>query len=113
MSGYEHNFKHQLEVLDVTWEQFVANGVNDDSELILDIMYLAPNKEAATSLSNALEDYQTETKSEGLFKKKWFVEGATHPTSISKEILVQWLGFMISKGWEYDCEFDGFGASMP
>ncbi len=113
MSDYEANLNHQLDMLDVTWEQFIANGVDDNSELIIDFMYLAPNKEAAFSLSEALEDYKTEIKSEGLFKKKWFVEGATHPTNISKEILVQWLDFMISKGWEYGCEFDGFGASMP
>lgn len=113
MSDYETNLNHQLDMLDVTWEQFVANGVDNNSELILDFMYLALNKKAAFSLSNALEDYQTETKSEGLFKKKWSVEGVTHPTNVSKDILVQWLEFMISKGWEYDCEFDGFGALMP
>ncbi len=113
MSACEDNLNHQLDMLDVTWEQFVENGVDENSELNLEFMFLAPSKEMALSLSNALDDYQTEIKSEGLFKKKWFVEGATDPTNVSKEILVQWLEFMISKGWEFGCEFDGFGASMP
>ena len=111
--AYEDNIEHQLRMLDVTWEAFEENGVKEDTELVLDFVYLAPNKESANSLNSALENYDSSVRSEGMLKKKWFVDGNSHPTTVSKNTLAQWLDFMIALGWEHNCEFDGFGASMP
>lgn len=111
--AYEDNIEHQLRMLETTWEAFKENGVTEDTELVLEFVYLAPNKESATSLNGALDNYDSSVRSEGLLKKKWFVDGNSHPTTVSKDTLVQWLDFMVSLGWEHGCEFDGFGASMP
>ena len=111
--AYEDNFEHQLRMLDVTWDAFKEHGVSEETELVLEFVYLAPNKESANSLNEALENYDSSMRSEGLLKKKWFVDGNSHPTTVSKDTLVQWLDFMVALGWEHGCEFDGFGASMP
>jgi len=111
--GYEDNIAHQLRMLNTKWEAFKENGVNEDTELVLEFVYLAPNKESANSLNTALENYDSSTRSRGLLKKKWFVDGKSHPTTVSKETLAQWLDFMITLGWEHSCEFDGFESSLP
>lgn len=110
---YEDNLDHQLNMLDVTWEKFIENGLTEVQEIILDFLYLAPNKEAATKLNMALENYDSAITSKGLIKKSWQVYGSSHPTTVKKEILVQWLDYMVALGWDYECEFDGFGALIP
>ena len=45
--------------------------------------------------------------------KSWTVEGKTSPTKITKKILSQWIEYMVALGWKHNCEFDGFGATMP
>ena len=111
--AYEENIDHQLRMLEITWKAFKEHGVTEETELVLEFVYLAPNKESANSLNEALDNYDSSVRSEGLLKKKWFVDGSSHPMTVSKEILAQWLDFMVALGWEHDCEFDGFGASMP
>ncbi len=111
--GYAENIDHQLRMLDVTWEQFQSHGVDSETELILEFVYLAPDKKSAQSLNDALEDYDSEVRSKGVLKREWFVDGKSHPTNVSKEVLTRWLEFMVALGWKHGCEFDGFGASMP
>jgi hypothetical protein len=111
--AYADNIEHQLRMLDATWEAFKEHGVTKDTELVLEFMYLAPNKDSANALDAALGNYDTYVRSEGMLKKKWFVNGKSYPTTVSKEKLAQWLEFMIALGWEHGCKFDGFGATMP
>ena len=111
--SYEENYAQQLEMLHVTWEAFKEHGVTEDTELVLEFNYIAPSKEQAKSLCDSIEDFETSVSSEGVLKKKWSVEGKTFPLTTTKEELIQWLDFMVSTGWEHNCEFDGFGASMP
>ena len=111
--AYADNIEHQLRMLDVTWEAFKENGVTEETELVLEFVYKAPNKCSANSLNFALENYASSVRSEGVLKKKWFVDGQSHPTTVSKEKMAQWLEYMVALGWEHGCEFDGFGASMP
>ena len=51
-------------------------------------------------------------KSSGLLRKEWTVQGSTQPTTISPEILDQWVDWMVSAGFERGCEFDGWGAQV-
>lgn len=111
--AYEDNIEHQLRMLEKTWEQFVAHGVTPETELVLEFVYLAPNKASASVLYQALENYEAGIRSHGIFRKRWFIDGKSHPTTVSKTKLTQWLDFMVDLGWQHGCEFDGFGASIP
>jgi hypothetical protein len=101
MNSYKENIDHQLKMLDGTWDKFVEYGVTDKTELVLEFSYLAPNKAAANKLNMALNNYNMSIKSEGLIRKIWYLEGKTQPTTVTKEILAQWLDFMVAKGWEF------------
>ncbi len=109
---YEENLDHQLRMLDVTWSKFLENGLTDDKEITLEFLYVAPNKKAAKNLNEALEYYDSFVRSEGFIKKRWLVSGQSYPTTVTKDILAQWLDYMIALGWDHECEFDGFGASI-
>ncbi len=109
----EENLEHQLKMTEELWKRFVEDGVTDGTVLVLDFMYDAPSKEAAEALSNSLSEYNTMPDSTGFFKKKWEVIGQTQPMEVSKSILILWERSMIIRGWEHQCEFDGFGTELP
>ena len=107
------NIDHQRQMLDVTWEKCESHGVDDKTELILKFVYLAPDKKSAHSLNHALEDCDSVVGFKGHFRREWYVDGKSHRTNVSKEVLTQWLEFMVALGWEHGCEFERFDTSMP
>ncbi|WP_135382590.1 hypothetical protein [Vibrio tasmaniensis] len=112
MSGYKLNLESQLNMLNETWASLISNGVTNETELVLEFSYLCPNKASAIQLNDALGNYESLIRSEGFINRSWFVEGYSNPTTVAKDILAQWLDFMVTKGWVLQCPFDGFGASF-
>ena len=70
---YEINIAHQLKMLDDTWLAFERNGVTDETEVELEFTYVAPGKDAAVALNSSLENYESVVRSDGLFRRKWYV----------------------------------------
>jgi len=99
-----------------TWAALQKHGVTEDSQLRLDFFYNAPNRRAAEALVALLQeqtDYDVHAVSTGsLIHRRWRVEGATQSTSVSAEILDQWVTWMVAAGREQACEFDGWGATV-
>ena len=109
---YQAILEHQCAMNKVTWEKLLAAGLTSDTEVRLDFFYVAPNDTAATALKALLEDqtdYDVVTKSAN---DTWLVTGTTQPTSISPQILDQWVDWMITAGLEHECEFDGWGTEV-
>jgi len=106
----------QLAMNQKTWRALQEHGVTLTSELRLDFTYLASDQAAAKKLKALLEDqtdYDVHLKSAGgLFDKHWTVVGTTQPTTISPEILDQWVTWMVTAGFESDCQFDGWGTEV-
>ncbi len=109
---YKELQNHQIEMTPKTWERLQANGVTEETELVLDFMYYSPNKDDAQSLKDFLRDYETtiEKKENG---DLWIIKGKTSPTKVSLDILLQWVDYMVAAGWDHDCYFDGWGAEVP
>jgi hypothetical protein len=106
----------QLAMNEQTWHRLQEHGVTLTTSLRLDFSYRAPNGPAAEALRKLLRD-QTDydvrlSSSGGLLRKTWFVEGSTQPTTISPEILDQWVTWMVTAGHERGCEFDGWGTEV-
>jgi len=78
-TGFERNLVSQRAMLNETWAAFVRNGVTPETELVLEFVYAAPARPKAEHLSLALSDYQTSVRAEGVFRKRWFVDGRSHP----------------------------------
>lgn len=109
----------QLAMNKDSWQALRDHGVDEWSELRLDFFYDAPGEPQAESLAAFIReetDYEVDAGGQeaGLLKKKsWTVSGTTQPTTVSLEILDQWVDWMVAAGFEHGCEFDGWGAQVP
>jgi regulator of ribonuclease activity B len=102
-----------------TWAALQEHGVDASSEIRLDFFYVAPGQPEAEDLGAFLRtatDYQVDVDfiERGVRRRKlWSVTGSTQPTSVSPEILDQWVRWMVAAGAEHGgCEFDGWGAAV-
>jgi hypothetical protein len=116
-SHYETLLAKQLVMNQQTWVALQKHSVTEDTELRLDFSYNAPNRESAEILRAFLvqeTDYEVRVESEGSFlRKNWRLEGSTQPTSISPQILDQWVTWMVIAGKDKGgCDFDGWGTSV-
>lgn len=100
----------QLAMNAETWKAMQAHGVDEGSKVRLDFFYEAPDRDSANDLAAFLTtetdyDVRADTKA---------VAGSTQPTTISREILDQWVKWMVLAGHENGrCKFDGWGAAVP
>ncbi|HKR61788.1 MAG TPA: hypothetical protein VJS64_19030 [Pyrinomonadaceae bacterium] len=115
-ADYDKLLAKQLAMNQQTWSTLKAHGATEQSELRLDFLYNAPNREAADALRAFLHDetdYDIRVESAGsILRRKWRVEGKTQPTTISPGILDEWVTWMVIAGKEKNCEFDGWGTEI-
>jgi regulator of ribonuclease activity B len=113
---YRELLAKQLAMNEQTWRILQGHGITPDSQVRLDFAYRAPNRAAAESLKGLLEDqtdYSVAVQSSGsLLRRDWTVAGSTQSTTISPEILNEWVDWMVTAGLERDCEFDGWGTEI-
>jgi hypothetical protein len=100
-----------------TWAALQEHGIGESSDLRLDFFYVAAGQVEAEALGEFLRDetdYHVDVhgiKKGMLSKKQWSVKGSTQPTTVSLDILNQWVTWMVAAGAEHGgCEFDGWGA---
>lgn len=113
---YNQLVDNQLAMNAVTWQNLQEKGVTETTELRLDFFYYAPDKESAELLSHFLgkeTDYELQDISYNSSSRDWSINGTTQATTVSKEILDQWVGYMVAVGVEYNCTFDGWGTVVP
>ena len=100
----------QLAMNRQTWATLQAHGVTEETELQLDFMYKAADRDKADELAGFLRaetDYSVTADDTS-------VSGNTQAASVSAEILDQWVKWMVVAGHEHGrCEFDGWGTAVP
>ena len=113
---YDELLARQLVMNRQTWAALQGHGATEQTELRLDFSYNASTRESADALCAFLReetDYDVRVESEGsLLRRKWRVEGTTQATTISPEILDEWVTWMVIAGKEKACDFDGWGTSV-
>lgn len=98
-----------------TWRALQENGLKLDQEVELDFFYYCGDNQGANSLKNFLEretDYDVSVHPASDSNEEWSVVGKTQKTTISPEILDEWVEWMILAGHEFHCEFDGWGTEV-
>lgn len=112
---YNQNLKKQVSMNTETWETLQHKGVTEDTEVQLDFFYDSPSKEKAEQLQELLNEYDYEVliaQSGSFLKRRWLVSGKTSKTTISLQILDQWVHWMITAGKQHDSDFDGWGVEV-
>ena len=102
---------------EATLDRLREVGLRDDSVVQLDFFFFAPDVKSARSLKAHLE--RNECLDVEVIKQGWFlwrsfaVEGKSHPTTLSIELLSEWVTWMTVQGVVHNCEFDGWGTEVP
>ncbi len=117
---YEELLELQLRTNRDIWAGLQEHGLADDAELRLGFIYLAPGEPEARSLVDFLReatDYDLDARSrrdEGTDgEESWFVIGTTQPTTLTLDLLDDWVEWMIAAGAvEGPCAFDGWAAQL-
>ncbi len=118
---YEQLLELQLRTNRDIWAGLQEHGVDEDSELRLGFIYLAPGEPEARAVVDFLRaetDYDADVRSrrdddgsDG--EESWFVIGTTQPTPVTLELLDDWTEWMIAAGAaEGPCAFDGWAAQL-
>lgn len=118
MSTDEVHFRdllaRQLMMTEDMWPVLVREGLTEQTEVRLDFAYNARTKADADALASFLRvatDYDVSTVED---ENGFVVEGTTRETTISPDILAQWVKWMVAAGYRCGrCEFDGWGTLIP
>ena len=97
-----------------TYAMLQESGLQDDTVVRLDFTFVAPDRSTATALKSFLDKNDCVTVevvpgSAGEFE----VTGQSLPTTLTLDLLDQWVSWMVEQGVARDCEFDGWGALVP
>ena len=112
-ADFQKLLSSQLSMTHETWKRLQSHGVNEQTPLKLDFLYYAPTRQSAESCKNHLLQYEYKVSIWQENNESWVVEGQTQSTEVNKEILLQWVDYMVSAGWQYGCHFDGWGTEVP
>ena len=99
-----------LQQLPATWEAMQGKGVTTDTRLRLAFSYRMPSGPVARDLAGMLRrefGYETQV-SELEGAGGWHIQGHTSETTLTVDILRQWLGYMVQRGVECGGRFEGW-----
>ncbi len=95
------------------WARLLRLGATEETPLDFDFQFEAPSKRAALKLQEALDAYQFEVSSAGVFNRKYLLSSSSGPITWTEEQLLKWVDFLIAVGDSCACTFEGCGASAP
>ncbi len=112
---YEQLVERQLERNRDIWAELREHDVEEDMQLRLGFLYLAPGKAEAKSVVAFLRaetDYEVRARARP-GDGAWIVIGTTQPTPVSLALLDEWVAWMTAAGAvEGPCAFDGWAAQL-
>src|SRR5215217_5784686 len=100
---YERLLDLQLEANPLIWRQMQDLGVDEQTQMRLAFIFLAPGEAEGRRLVEFLRtetDYDVELREKTARRpaREWLVLGATQPTTLSLETLDAWVEWMVAAG---------------
>lgn len=110
---YKKNLATQLNLSPQTVAQLREHGVTDNTKLKLEYFFYTDLPEKASTLAKSLENlgYSVEYGESVNDKKIQIITGWTVPITMETGIVLEWTEHMCKLGYEYDCDFDGWGTN--
>jgi tetratricopeptide (TPR) repeat protein len=107
------NFGKEMVSAEDLYAQFKKNGLTDNALGTFDIVYISDAKEKLDSLGEFLtENYGFSMKPTKKVDNYWEISGDAKPIPVDEENLLFWALDLYVKGFEFDCNLDGYGAMM-
>ena len=112
-SDYEQNRINQMSMAPRTMEQLRGHGVTVTTELKLEYFFYTDSKVKAEVLASKLDElgYNGGHDVAAGDSSQFVITGWTTPMLMSDRVVVDWAAEMCDLGYEFDCEFDGWGTN--
>ncbi|WP_343637353.1 ribonuclease E inhibitor RraB [Fluviicola sp.] len=113
----EANFRNsrdtQKHMTPKTLEQLRKIGVNEVSELKLEYFFYTNTADKAELLAAEIAKlgYDVQFGVSASDKKLFIITGWTNKMKMSDEVVTNWTVQMCDLGYQFDCEFDGWGTT--
>ena len=108
---YLDNKQNQIKMTDGTLDQLYKNGVKPSDKRPIDFFFFTNSKEKAETLEKELQGKQYAIsplqKVSGMFS----ISGSTEEMIVDTQTLKNWVANMCDLGYQFDCEFDGWGTT--
>jgi len=88
-------------------------GVNSYTQLKIEYFFYTNTIDKASALAEVMEKkgYSVEYKPSAYDSKTYVITGWTNKMSMEKTNVIKWSRLMCQIGYDYDCEFDGWGTA--
>lgn len=112
-TAFDNNREKQMQMTPKVLEQLYKLDVRQEKELKLEYFFYTNTAEKAEQLARELEklNYSVHHGVSGGNKKLFIITGWTSKMKMADDIVVNWTEKMCEIGYEFDCEFDGWGTS--
>ena len=111
-TDFNNNLDGQLEMTPQTLVQLRKLNVTEDKELKLEYFFYTNTAEKAEQLATEIAklNYTVEHGVSAGDKNLFIVTGWTTKMKMEGDIVNQWTKQMCELGYQFDCEFDGWGT---
>jgi hypothetical protein len=113
-AAFQRNLQRQLSRTPQTLAALREHGVPNAATFRLEYFFYSASSANAEGLAGALrqKNYSVVAQPSAHDEKLFVVTGWSTPVALTEESLQSWTAAMGRLGFEHDCEFDGWGASV-
>jgi len=112
-TSFYNNREMQIQMTPKTLEQLYKYDVTEEKELKLEYFFYTNTAEKAEQLAAELEklNYSIHHGISASNKKQFIITGRTDKMKMAEDVIANWTERMCEIGYQFDCEFDGWGTS--
>mgnify|MGYP002346307903 CR=1 FL=1 len=112
-TAFVDNRDRQMQMTPQTLDQLRKHQITSENELKLEYFFYTNTAKKAEQLATQLEklNYTVQHGVSASDKKLFIVTGWTTKMNISEEVVKNWTMEMCELGYQFDCEFDGWGTT--
>ncbi|MFC0518877.1 ribonuclease E inhibitor RraB [Mucilaginibacter angelicae] len=110
--AFEEKSTTQLNMMPVLMEKLRELNVDEDRELMLEFFFYTNTYQKAGAFAKELSNLNYEVKygvSQG-DKKLFIITGWSDRIKMKDAVVAAWISQMCNLGYNFDCEFDGWGT---
>ena len=111
-TSYRKNKDNQVNMTPQTIKQLREYGVTESEKLKLEYFFYTNNIDKARNLAVEFQkmNYTVKYGKSSGDKKLFVITGWTNKMAIADSVIIDWTKQMCDLGYEFDCEFDGWGT---
>jgi regulator of RNase E activity RraB len=112
-AAFNQNIDNQVGMSPQVLDQLRESGISPDHELKLEYFFYTNTTDKAQQLATAIEklNYSVGYHRSAGDRKLFVITGWTTKMKMADEVVGLWTKQMCELGYQFDCEFDGWGTN--